>query len=176
MPPRKKAVRPAQPKPPKVPGCHPLKLQTELNGKYVAVLDELQKLEREYPMVIRNQDALVTDNVRVLLNSYASLLYGVQESDEPVSPKQLRDALYAFEHVPGLRPTIIEHICELFPATVLLIEHLYFQNRAARRRFNETAGDFVDEDLYLYPDRRVERIRNLTRAIWRTDVLQATAE
>jgi hypothetical protein len=156
---------------------HPMKLHMESEGKYASVFDELQKLEREYPHVIKNQDSLIEDEILVLMTVYAALLFGAQEGEEHIAtPRQLRDALYAFGQLRGLRQVIIEHICNWFPATILLTEQVYYQNRFARQAYVRRASCLGPEEFFLYPTARVEHIRNLARAIWRADVLQTTTE
>jgi hypothetical protein len=57
----------------------PAQLQAEFDGDYRPVFLELKKLEQEFPTVHTNQDRVGEDEMAILINTYASLLYSAQD-------------------------------------------------------------------------------------------------
>lgn len=159
----------------------PAQLQVEFDGDYHSVFIELTKLEREYPKVHINQDKVVDDETAILINTYASLLYASQDDAVEVRcPKDIRDALLTLQDVNGFREMITALVQRYFPQVVILIERLYFQNRATVRYFEAPASERpkgmkrINPDEWMYPEARLDRLRNLCRKIWRANVLAAS--
>jgi hypothetical protein len=161
----------------------PMQLQAEFDGDYQPIFIELKKLEKDFPLVHTNQDKIVTDEMAVLINTYASLLYSWQDEDAAVerTPKEIRDALLVLQDVHGFRQLITDLVMAHIPAVVCVIERLYFTNRAAFNYFKMPEGERqaahkkFEAREWLYPEHRIDRMRNLSRKIWRANVL-ASAE
>ena len=156
-------------------------LHAEFEGDYNPVFIELKKLEREYPLVHCNQDKVIDDEIAILINTAASLLYSAQD-DAPVirSPKEIRDALLTLQDVNGFRHLVTDLVQSYFPAVIVVTERMYYQNRAVIRYFELPAAERakgmkrVNLDEWVYPEQRLDRLRNLARKIWRTCVLETT--
>jgi hypothetical protein len=153
-------------------------LHQEFEGDYLPVFTELKKLERDYPLVHTNQDKIIDDEMAILVNTYASLLYSAQD-DAPVvrTPKEVRDALLVLQDVNGFREMITDLVQRFFPQVIIVIERLYFQNRAAIKHFKLPEGERQMKNKnfeareWIYPEHRIERLRDLSRKIWRECVL-----
>lgn len=159
-------------------------LNQEFENEYHPIYIELKKLEFEFPRVAANQLVVVNDDNAIMINTYAALLHAAQETKlgEESTPGEVRRGLQALAHVVGFRDAISDLVEMLFPATVIIIEKLYFQNRAAERYFSIPASERPDEIKYVdpsewwYPNERIEELRDLARAIWRDHVSEATED
>jgi hypothetical protein len=159
----------------------PAQLQAEFDGDYRPVFLELKKLEQEFPTVHTNQDRVGEDEMAILINTYASLLYSAQDEAADVkSPSEVRNALLALQDVNGFREMITDLVQKFFPQVIVVIERLYFQNRAVIRYFALPASERpknlrkINEREWMYPERRIDRLRSLSRKIGRANVLAAS--
>lgn len=152
----------------------------ELSQEFRPVYDMILKLEKEYPVVANSQKVLTDPATNGMLNCFSALVYQAQTiHPKSKSKKQIRQAVFDLSHTPLFGVVMIQWMLKLYPAVVILTEHMYFQNRCCIMEFSLTAARlFVPEKAqyndWVYPPERIDEIRGLAYKIWSKDVLQAT--
>jgi hypothetical protein len=161
-----------------------VRLLDELQAEYRPVLTAVLRLEREFPVVAKNQVALSQNDVHVVGNTQANLFYAMQGTvpkERQKSRREIREALVALQHIPGIRPGLIAVLLEAFSGTIYMVEHLFFLNREIARRITELPReplfDGYTVETAVYPMERVDAIVDLAYRIWKEQyVLQNAAE
>ncbi len=149
-------------------------LMQEMRQGYRHVFDALIALEKEYPVVTRNQNNLGDPVDNVMVSVHANLLYALQAGlpeDKMKSRREIRDAILELREIPTFMSLLVALAITQFCATIYMAEHLFFLNRELGRRVQEDPKPkFLENYTYeqvVYPMERVDEIVQMAYETWK---------
>jgi hypothetical protein len=155
-------------------------VESEMQGAYKPVWDAILDLELRYPETAELQHRLLARETSSIIVVLARLLNLLQPADDGAASDNLdaegiAEVMSKMDRVVGFRAAMLAIVISHYGMTVLVVEHLYTANRLLTLEAmkdvqdrEEFCREAVDISKALYPQDRVNAIREMSATIWST--------